>query len=96
LITESFGRLLNGANEVVAEGNCQIDAERGSVTLRPLVDTPLIGRLDAGRLELDDGSELAIERVIRFRLNAPGVPPGPSYRLYFHVAEELPAVGGDE
>ncbi len=58
--------------------------ERGAITLRPLVDTPLISReKEPMRLVLDDGSELSIRAgIIRFRLNAPGAPPGPAYRLF--------------
>ena len=34
-------------------------------------------------LVLDDGTELSIRGgIIRFRLNTPGAPPGPAYRLF--------------
>jgi len=84
LILESFGKLYTQSNEIVAEGSCLVDMERGSVTMRPIVDTPLISRQKGNlRLELDDGTELTIrEGIIRFRLNVPGTPPGPAYRLF--------------
>jgi len=89
VLIDTFGKLYNSGGEIVAEGNCQVDHDRGSVTLRPLVDTPLLERQTGSlRLELDDGSELWLtDRVIRFRLNLPGVPPGPTYRLTFTTAE---------
>ncbi len=84
MIVDSFGKLFTQSGEIVAEGNCQVDMDRGSVTMRPIVDTPLISRhRGVLRLVLDDGTELSIrDGVIRFRLNAPGVPPGPAYRLF--------------
>jgi hypothetical protein len=71
-------------NEIVAEGSCLVDMDRGSVTMRPIVDTPLISRQKGNlRLELDDGTELTIRAgIIRFRLNVAGNPPGPAYRLF--------------
>jgi hypothetical protein len=84
LVIDSFGKLFTQSGEIVAEGSCQVDMERGSVTLRPLVDTPLISReREPMRLVLDDGTELSIRAgIIRFRLNTPGTPPGPAYRLF--------------
>jgi hypothetical protein len=84
LILESFGKLYTQSNEIVAEGSCQVDLDRGSVTMRPVVDTPMISRQKGSlRLELDDGTELTIrEGIIRFRLNVAGAPPGPAYRLF--------------
>jgi hypothetical protein len=84
LIVESFGKLFTAQNEIVAEGSCLVDMDRGSVTMRPVVDTPLISRQRGSlRLELDDGTELTIrEGIIRFRLNVAGTPPGPAYRLF--------------
>jgi hypothetical protein len=84
LILESFGKLFTESGEIVAEGSCQVDFERGIVTLRPLVDTPLITRQRGQtHLVLDDGTTLTIrEGIIQFRLNVPGTPPGPAYRLF--------------
>lgn len=84
MIVDSFGKLFTEHGEIVAEGPCQVDMDRGSVTLRPLVDTPSLSRAKGTmRLVLDDGTELAIrDGIIRFRLNAPGVAPGPAYRLF--------------
>jgi hypothetical protein len=32
---------------------------------------------------LDEGDELTVsDRIIRFRLNVPGMPPGAAYRLF--------------
>jgi hypothetical protein len=84
LLNESFGRVFNASGEIVAEGSCTLDMERGSVTLRPAFDSPLLSRQEGDlRLALDDGSEYALKRgVIRFRLNVPGAPPGAAYRLF--------------
>ena len=84
MVIDSFGKLFTQSGEIMAEGPCQVDMDRGSVTLRPIVDTPLLSRQKgAMRLVLDDGTELTIrEGLIRFRLNAPGTPPGPAYRLF--------------
>ena len=84
MVIDTFGKLFMQSGEIVAEGPCQVDMERGSVTLRPLVDTPLLSReKEPMRLVLDDGMELSIRAgIIRFRLNTPGTPPGPAYRLF--------------
>jgi hypothetical protein len=83
VIIESFGKLFTASGEIVAEGTCQVDMDRGSVTLRPIVDTPLLSRRQGAlRLSLDDGTELKVQgQIIRFRLNVAGVPPGPAYRM---------------
>ena len=93
MIVESFGKLYTQSNEIVAEGQCLIDMERGSVTLRPVVDTPMIVRQKGNlRLELDDGTELTIrEGIILFRLNVAGAPPGPAYRLFVAGGGTRPA-----
>jgi hypothetical protein len=96
LIQDAFGKLYNDANELVAEGSCQIDHERGVVNMRPVIDSPLMERQHGTlRLDLDDGTELGVtDQIIRFRLNAPGVPPGPSYRLTFTNQQRLASNGG--
>ena len=79
----------------MAEGSCLVDMERGSVTMRPIVDTPSISR-ERGtmRLVLDDGTELAIrDGIIRFRLNVAGQPPGPAYRM-FVAGGQTPVTNG--
>ena len=99
MITDSFGKLFNYGGELVAEGPCQVDHDRGSVTLWPVIDTPLLARQHGAlRIVLDDGGVLAVtDRIIRFRLNAPGVPSGPAYRLYVAGAPGLDVAGsGDE
>ena len=97
MITDSFGRLFNAEGEIVGEGSCQVDHDKGSVTFRPIVDTPLLQRQHGNlRLELDEGPELEItDRIIRFRLNVPGNPPGAAYRLYFSSAQRLRPINGD-
>ena len=97
MIVDRFGKLYNDGNELVAEGNCQVDYDHSNVTMRPIVDTPLLGRQRGTlRLLLDDGSELPIvgERIIRFRLNAPGVPTGPAYRMSFSSQPRTRASNG--
>lgn len=99
MIIDSFGKLYNGGNELVAEGNCQVDYDHSNVTMRPIVDTPLLSRQRGTlRLVLDDGTELPIvaERITRFRLNAPGVPPGAAYRMYFTDQPRASAGNGGE
>ena len=59
MVIDSFGKLFTQGGEIVAEGSCQIDMERGTVTLRPLVDTPLISReKEPMQLRLDDANEV--------------------------------------
>ena len=100
MLNESFGRVFNANGEIVAEGSCSIDLERGSVTLHPVFDNALLPR-EAGelRLALDDGSEYALKKgVIRFRLNVPGAPIGNAYRMFIAnqlPTTELPASGTD-
>ena len=96
-VLDAFGKLYNEANELVAEGPCQIDLDRGSVTLRPIVDTALITRQESNlNLRLDDGTEYVMSRnVIKFQLNVVGVPPGPAYRLTFaDPGDRLRSLGG--
>jgi hypothetical protein len=95
VVIDAFGRLYNEAGEVVAEGNCQIDVERGTVTLRPLIDSPLISRQTGVlRLEVEDGTEYSLtERAIRFRLNLPGQPAGFAYRLTMVGSQPRRAAG---
>jgi hypothetical protein len=93
LIVESFGKLFTESGEIVAEGSCQIDMERGSVTMRPIIDTPLITRHNGPmHLVLDDGTTLKVRPgIIKFNLNVPGTPPGPAYRM--HVTNGAPTAG---
>jgi hypothetical protein len=84
VISSAFGKITNEHGEVVAEGTCEVDDERGSVTLRPLFDMPLLERQRGPmRLVLDDGAELLLtDLVIHFRVNLPGQRPGSVYRLF--------------
>jgi hypothetical protein len=96
LAVEGFGKLYNEVNELVAEGHCQVDFDRGSVTMHPIVDSPTMqrqhGRL---RLEMEDGTEVILaDRIIRFRLNVPNLPTGAAYRLYFEDRPILPSAEG--
>ncbi len=84
------GKLFNFDNEVVAEGSCEVDAARGTVTFHPYLDNPAIDRQRGDlRLELETGLHLALsDRVIRYRLNAPGALPSFAYRLSFTEAQK--------
>ena len=43
---------------------------------------------------MEDGSEISLtERVIKFQLNVPGVPPGAAYRLFFSQQERARSLG---
>jgi hypothetical protein len=96
LIRESFGTLFNEQGEILAEGSCQVDDEKGSVTMRPIIDTPLLSRQHGAlRLALDEGDEIYLSgSVIRYRLNVPGVPSGPAYRLTMLRGQERTARDG--
>ena len=89
-------KLYNEGNELVADGTCEVDTERGSVTLRPTFDTPTISRQHGLlRLEMEDGAEFYLsDRVIRFRLHVPGLPPGAAYRLFLTTDQRL-RLGGN-
>jgi hypothetical protein len=84
LIIESFGKLFTESGEIVAEGSCQIDIERGTVTMRPMIDTPLITRHKGPlHLRLDDGTSFKVRPgIIKYNLNVPGAPAGPAYRMF--------------
>lgn len=96
MIVESFGKLFTESGEIVAEGSCQINTERGSVTLRPIIDTPLITRHSGPmRLSLDDGTSYHVRSgIIKYNLNVPGSPPGPAYRMT--VADVGGPIAGQE
>ena len=91
MIANVRGRIFNDDGELVGEGVCQIDDERGNVTLRPNFDIPVLEHQDGTlRLELEDGTELALSsRVIKFRVNLPGPRGGPGYRLFFTEQQRL-------
>ncbi len=96
MVREGFGKLFNAEHELVAEGHCQVDDVRGNITMRPIIDTPSLSR-QRGRLRLvmEDGSEINLtDRIIRFRLNVPGVPVGAAYRIPFEDRPPLPQAGG--
>ena len=91
MITNLYGKLFNQGGELVGEGTCQVDDDRGSVTLRPPYEMPLLERQSGHlRLILEDGSELALsERVLKFRVSLPGAPPGSLYRMTFSTQQRL-------
>jgi hypothetical protein len=96
LAREGFGKLFNNEYELVAEGHCQVDDVRGTVTMRPVIDTPTLSR-QRGRMRLvmEDGSEIYVtDRIIRFRLNVPGLPGGAAYRMSFEDKPSMPSAGG--
>jgi hypothetical protein len=92
---ESFGKLFTESGEIVAEGSCQINMERGSVTMRPLIDTPLITRHSGPmHLSLDDGTTYKVRPgIIKYNLNVPGSPPGPAYRMTVTNGNGSPTAG---
>jgi hypothetical protein len=93
MISSSFGKITNDYGEIVAEGACEVDNERGSVTMRPIIDMPLLERTKGPmHLYLEDGQELLLtDRVIHFRVNLPGQRPGSVYRLYIARQQGLTA-----
>lgn len=96
MVREGFGKLYNTEHELVAEGHCQVDDVRGTITMRPVVDTPTLSRQRGRmRLEMEDGSEIYVtDNVIRFRLNVPGLPGGAAYRMSFEDKPPMPSAGG--
>ena len=60
MISSAFGKITNEHGEIVAEGAVEVDEERAAVTLRPILDMPLLERQRGLlRLTLDDGQELS-------------------------------------
>ena len=96
MIREGFGKLYNTEHELVAEGHCQVDDVRGTITMRPVIDTPTLSRQRGRmRVELEDGSEITVtDNIIRFRLNLPNVPGGAAYRMFFADKPPMPSAGG--
>jgi len=88
--------LYNTEHELVAEGHCQVDDVRGTITMRPVIDTPTLSRQRGRmRLEMEDGSEIYVtDNIIRFRLNVPGLPGGAAYRMSFEDKPSMPSAGG--
>jgi hypothetical protein len=91
VITTVYGKLFNQEGELVAEGPCEINDDRRSVTLRPPFETPMLERQHGTlRLDLDDGTQLSVSsRVLHFRTNLPGYPPGNVYRLLLSSEQPL-------
>jgi hypothetical protein len=91
MITKLHGKVFNEGGELVGEGACDVDEERGAVTLRPAYNMPALeNQHTALRLELEDGSELALShRVIKLRVNRPDAAPASVYRLFFKSQQPL-------
>jgi hypothetical protein len=91
MIATSYGKLFNEGGELLGEGPCQVDGERGSVTLRPVYDIPELERQHGLlRLELEDGTEMILSyRVIKFRVNWPGMHGPPGYKMFLANQQPL-------
>ncbi len=84
------GKLLNAAGEFIANGPCEVNRERGEVTMWPSWEMHMLER-ERGelRLELGDGTMYAIsDKHLTFKLQGPTEQRVSVYRL--RIIESVP------
>jgi hypothetical protein len=84
------GKLLNAAGEFIANGPCEVNRERGEVTMWPSWEMHMLER-ERGelRLELGDGTAFAIsDKHLTFKLQGPTEQRVSVYRL--RIIESVP------
>lgn len=84
------GKLLNAAGEFIANGPCEVNRERGEVTMWPSWEMHMLER-ERGelRLELGDGTQFAIsDKHLTFKLQGPTEQRVSVYRL--RIIESVP------
>jgi len=84
------GKLLNAAGEFIANGPCEVNRERGEVTMWPSWEMHMLER-ERGelRLELGDGTTYTIsDKHLTFKLQGPTEQRVSVYRL--RIIESVP------
>ncbi len=84
------GKLLNAAGEFIANGPCEVNRERGEVTMWPSWEMHMLER-ERGelRLELGDGTMYTIsDKHLTFKLQGPTEQRVSVYRL--RIIESVP------
>ena len=84
------GKLTNTDGEFIASGPCEVDRERGEVTMWPAWEVHLLEREQGALvLDLDDGTRLDIHaRHLTFKLHGPQEQRTTVYRL--RIVERVP------
>ncbi|MBF6598975.1 MAG: hypothetical protein IVW36_00515 [Dehalococcoidia bacterium] len=84
------GKLLNTDGEFIASGPCELDRDRGEVTMWPSWEMHMLEREHGALvLELDDGSRLAIsDKHLTFKLTGSSEQRISVYRL--RIVERVP------
>jgi len=84
------GKLTNGGGEFIASGPCEVNRERGEVTMWPAWEMHMLEReRGALSLELADGTRLAIsDKHLTFKLQGPAEQRISVYRL--RILERVP------
>ena len=84
------GKLLNTDGEFIASGPCEVDRDRGEVTMWPSWEMHMLEReRGALLLELEDGSRLQIsDKHLTFKLSGPTEQRISVYRL--RILERVP------
>ena len=84
------GKLTNAGGEFIANGPCEVNRERGEVTMWPSWEMHMLER-ERGelRLELGDGTQFAIsDKHLTFKLQGPTEQRVSVYRL--RIIESVP------
>ncbi len=84
------GKLTNAGGEFIASGPCEVNRDRGEVTMWPSWELHMLEReRGALTLELEDGTQLAIsDKHLTFKLRGPAEQRISVYRL--RVIERVP------
>jgi hypothetical protein len=84
------GKLTNAGGEFIASGPCEVNRERGEVTMWPSWEMHMLEReRGALSLELEDGTQFAIsDKHLTFKLQGPAEQRISVYRL--RILERVP------
>jgi hypothetical protein len=76
---------MNSEGETIAKGSCELNEERGEITLRPFLDAGLIDKATSRLfVEMEDGRTFELtSRYMRFRLYTPDGERQSIYRMRY-------------